>query len=254
MVRNQVNRLVCIMLACAALAGARNAHADDKKVMLKRTYKAMTVTTYKGTIKANIGGMDIEIQQKQKQTVKSVKENGNVVIVVEDLGSTLNGMEQPAGQPSTETRDKLGKLVDLVHDAGQNAPFTPEVEKVMSAVSDLILTDKEVAEGDSWETMLENAASKDHKIKIKTTYQGIDKVGGVELWKFKQVGEAVVNTDGSKMVNESTIWINPKDGLMEKMDAKLKEVPTTLPNVAPIDFTLAVERVKEKAVDPKTDK
>ena len=256
MVRNQVNRIVGGAFLVLALVGAQHVRADDKKMALTRPLKAGTVTTYKATIKANVQGMDIILEQSQKQTIKSIKDNGNFVVYSEDLGGkiTLNGtdQEQKPGAPSTETRDKLGKLIDLAHEQEPNAPFTQEIQKLMAATGELLLTDKEVGEGDSWDTTFDNPASKDNKVKIKTTYQGIDKVGGVDLWKFKQTSEAVVNADGSKMVNESTIWMNPKDGLMEKIDAKLKDVPTQF---GPLELAMVIQRVKPAAAaDTKTDK
>ena len=245
MFRNQVHGVLGGMLIALALIGTQTANAEGAKMAVTRKLKAGVTTTYKITIKANVQGMDIVLEQSQKQTVKTVKDNGTTVIVTDDLGGVmkLNGMEQEQkpGAPTTETRDKLGKLLDFSHEAEQTAVFSPEIQKLMSATAELILTDKEVAEGDSWETMLDNPASKENKVKVKSTYVGIEKVDGVDLWKFKQVTEAVVNADGSKMVNESTIWINPKDGLMEKTDGKVKDVPTQL---GPVDIAMVVQRAK----------
>jgi len=248
MVRNPVCAAIGSILLAAALLGAQTARAAGEKMVLARPFKAGVTTTYKATIKANVQGMDIVLEQSQKQTIKTVKDNGNYVVYSEDLGGTikLNGtdQEQKPSPPSTETRDKLGKLLDFVHEADPSAIFAPEIQKLMTTISELITTDKEVAEGDSWETMLDNPASKDNKAKVKTTYQGIDKVDGVDLWKFKQTAEAVVNADGSKMVNESTIWINPKDGMMEKIDGKVKDIPTQL---GPFDIAIVINRVKAPA-------
>jgi hypothetical protein len=113
------------------------------------------------------------------------------------------------------------------------------------------LTDKEVAEGDTWETTFDNPASKDNKVKMKTTYLGAEKVGDLDLWKFKQTSEAVVNADGTKIVNESVIWMNPKDGLMEKLDGKYKDVPTQF---GPVEFPINIQRVKPAAADAKAAK
>ena len=249
MIRNQVKGVLGGMLFALTLIGIQNANAEAPKMMLARKLKAGVTTTYKATIKASVQGMDIVLEQSQKQTVKTVKDNGTTVVVSEDLGGVmkLNGMEQEQkpGAPTTETRDKLGKLLDYSHDQEQAAVFSPEIQKLMSATAELILTDKEVTEGDSWDTTLDNPASKENKVKVKTTYIGIEKVDGVDLWKFKQTTEAVVNTDGSKMVNESTIWINPKDGLMEKIDGKVKDVPTQL---GPVDIAMVVQRVKAAGV------
>jgi len=253
MVRKPVYGALGGALLALALIGAQYASAEGAKMVLARKMKTGS-TTYKATVKANVQGMDIVIEQSQKQTIKTVKDNGTVVILIEDLGGVMkfNGTEteQKGGAPSTETRDKLGKLIDFQHESEPMAIFTPEIQKLLAAMSDLLLTDKEVGEGDSWDTLLDNPASKDNKVKVKTTYVGMDKVEGVDLWKFKQTTEAVVNADGSKTSTDTTIWINPKDGLMEKVDAKLKDVPST---AGPIDFSMAVQRVKA-AADAKATK
>ncbi len=248
MVRNPVCRALGGVLLALALMGAQNANADTKKMVLSRPLKVGGAVTYKATIKASVQGMDIVIEQTQKHTIKTVKDNGTVVTVSEDLGGVmkLNGMEQEQkpGAPTTETRDKLGKLVDFAHETDPGSPFAPDIQRLMASTSDIILSDKEVGEGDSWATELDNPASKENKAKVKTTYLGAEKVEGVELWKFKQTAEAVVNTDGTKITNEYTIWINPKDGLMEKLDGKVKDVPT---QIGPVEFTIAVQRVKAAA-------
>jgi len=245
MTRNLMPRATCAALLAITLALAGNARADAKKMVLTRPLKAGTVANYKATIKANIMGTDAVIEQTRKQTIKEIKDNGNVVILSEDLGGTMKlgdqEQKQPAGPPATETRDKLGKLIEITQEQPENSPFTPEIQKLIAALGDLILTDKEVADGDTWETMLDNPASKDNKVKVKSTYQGIDKVEGVDLWKFKQISEAVVNADGTKMIVELAIWINPKDGLVEKVDGKTKDVPTQF---GPIEFTLNLQRTK----------
>lgn len=258
MVRIKLNQIAGGAFLALALIGAQIAHADDKKTVLTRPLKAGVVTTYKATIKASVMGMDIVIEQSQKETIKSVKDDGTIVILSEDLGGkmTANGteQEQKPGQPTTETRDKLGKLVDLVHEQDQGAPFTPEVQKLMSSIGELLMTDKEVGEGDSWETQLDNPVSKENKVKVKTTYQGIDKVAGVDLWKFKQTVEAIVDANGAKLAYETLEWVNPKDGLMEKTETKAKGVPS---QIGTIDFTIAIQRVKAgdaAKADAKPDK
>lgn len=254
--RTHANMVLRAALLALTLAVVQNAHAEPTKMVMTRPFKAGTVANYKVSIKASIQGMDIIIDQSQKQTIKAVKDNGNVVILSEDLGGTmkLNGteQEQKPGAPTTETRDKLGKLVDLSHEQEQNAPFTPEVQKLIASISDLMLSEKEIAEGDAWETQFDNPATKDNKVKVKTTYQGTEKVAGVDLWKFKQTSEAVVNADGSKLTNDGVIWINPVDGLLEKMEGTFKNVPTQF---GPIDIAMSIQRAKTPvAGDAKADK
>ncbi|HLJ55735.1 MAG TPA: hypothetical protein VKT77_11920 [Chthonomonadaceae bacterium] len=231
------------LLGMALLAAA--AQAAGEKILLARHLKQGAVATYKGTIKTNLGGTDIELSLSQKQTIKVLKDNGTYVVLSEDLGGAIkvDGKEEPQmpSNPSTETRDKSGKLVDFAQELDANPVYTPEIHRLMIAMRELVLSDKEVAEGDAWDTLLDNPVIAESKAKVKTVYQGIDKIGGVDAWKFKQTAEAVVNADGSKMTNESTIWVNPKDGLTEKIEGKIKDLPTV---TGPIDIVMTIVRAR----------
>src|SRR5207248_9768073 len=66
MVRNPIYGLFGGVLLAVALVGAQSANAEGAKMVLARKLKTGS-TTYKATIKTNVQGMDIEIEQSQKQ-------------------------------------------------------------------------------------------------------------------------------------------------------------------------------------------
>lgn len=239
-----------------ALVSAQAGRADDKTVNLIVKPKVGTVTKYKTKIKTSVSGTDIAIEESEKHTVKEVKDNGDVVLVSESLGGTISvgGMEmpQPATPPVTTTRSKLGKLLEFKTDEQPGSPFTPEVTRLIASISELVLNDKDVKENDSWESELDNPASKENKVKVKTTYVGMEKVDDVDCWKIKQSSEAVVGMNAEKMSCEFTAWVNPKTGVIQKSEGKMTDVPCQIPNVDKISFEIV--QTVDKGDTKKDDK
>src|SRR5262245_38643592 len=66
-------------------------------------------------------------------------------------------MDQPGGATVTQTRDARGKLVDYKQEGeAPQAAFSPEIQRLMAAVQDLLLPEKAVKPGDTWTTEIEN--------------------------------------------------------------------------------------------------
>ncbi len=258
----KLNRVLGGALLACALLGSQVARAQDEKpVNLLVTPKAGRVTRTKSVIKTSVMGMDLVVNQSQKDTIKEVKENGDVTIEVADEGSTVeingNAQDQPAVPPRTITRDKFGKVKESKEpEAG--AFMAPEIAKIMTQLSSSLLTAKTVKTNDTWETELENPAVKEKKITVKDTYLGLDKVGGKDCWKIKQTAEAIIDKDGSKMVYEIMEWINPEDGDTVKVEGTIKDVPTqvgALTMQISSKVVKAEEKVKtEEKAKPETAK
>lgn len=246
----KLNRVMAGALLACTLIGSRTAWADDEKpVNLLVTPKAGQVTRTKNVIKTSVMGMDLVINQTQKDTIKAVKDNGDFVTEIADEGSTINigGMDrdQPAAPSRTVTRDKFGKVKEMqAQDAG--GFMAPEVAKLMAELSTSILTDKAVKTNDTWQTELENPAVKTKKVTVKDTYLGLDKVDGKDYWKIKQTAEAIVDDTGSKMTYEITAWINPVDGTAVKVEGTIKDVPT---QVGPLTMQISSKAVKADEKD-----
>lgn len=249
-------------LALALLAGQVARAQDEKAVNLVVKPKAGLVTRAVTTIKTSAMGMDIIVTQTQKDTVKEVKENGDVVVEVADEGSVLNiggtDRDQPASPAFTITRSKLGIVKESKREDASGF-MTPEVGRLMTSLSSSIYPDKLVKTNDTWQTELENPAVKEKKITVKGTYLGLDKVEGKDYWKIKQSAEAFVDADGAKMSYEILQWINPKDGTLFKLEGTIKDVPT---QVGPLTMQITSKALKldekvkpePKKADDKTDK
>src|SRR5258708_3516200 len=134
----QPNRLFCGAVLALALLAAQTVRADDTTITLTRKFKKDSVTLYENTMKATLAGMEFHATGRSRHTVKEVKANGDVVVESQDESMKLKvgdmpEQELPASPPTTETRDKQGKLVDYKKEETPN-PFTShEVDYLMTA-------------------------------------------------------------------------------------------------------------------------
>lgn len=247
---SQLNRVLGGALLALTLLSGQMARADDEKTVNLLVKPKLGHVTHKNTvIKTSVMGMDIVVNQNSKDTVKEVKENGDVVVEIVDEGSTLNvgGMDrdQPMAPPRTITRDKFGKVKE--YKSEDIAGFmTPEVSRLLSMIATSLLTDKLVKANDTWQTELDNPAVKEKKVTVKDTFLGIDKIDGKDYWKIKQTAEAAVDTDGGKMNYEITEWINPVDGEAFKIDGVIKDVPTQVGTIT-MQITSKSVKASEKS-------
>jgi hypothetical protein len=253
---SKLNRVLGGALLALALLGGQMARADDDKTVSLLVKPTLGRVTHKKiVIKTSVMGMDIVVNQAQQDTVKEVKENGDVVVEIVDEGSTLNiggvDRDQPTASPHTVTRDKVGKVKE-VKDADASGFMTPEVSKLVMMIATSILTDKAVKTNDTWQTELDNPAVKEKKVTVKDTFLGVDKVEGKDYWKIKQTAEAVVDTDGSKMSYEITEWIDPVNGDAFKIEGTIKDVPTQVGAITMQITSKSVKAGEKSKADDKT--
>ncbi len=229
--------------------------ADAKPITIVRTYKVGDSHRYVTLVKANVGGMEGVINGAQKTVVKEIKKDGSVVLTHEAEESKMefggNVQNQPATKPSSETRDKFGKLIDYTPSEDAMIPWTPEIQKLIRSITEVILNGKEVKAGESWETEIINPAVKDNTFKVKTTYVGTDKVEDVEYLKVEQNVSVEVDDTGTKMTIKSVHWLKPSDGSLFKSLATIKGLPTTFGSLD-MDQTFKLAKPEEKK--EKSDK
>lgn len=249
----QTKRALAGAAAALFLAAGMVVRADDKPVKLARTAKVGDVVRTKVTVNANAGGQDIVVVQTFKTKVKEINKKDEVVWEQTTESVVVNDMEQAgaSGQTQTETRDKLNKLVDYTPPKAGQDIFSPEVQKLMAGSSEILFTDKEVKPGDSWTTEMDNPVVKDKKVKIKTTFVGMDKVDGKDYWKVKQSAEADTDDKGAKTTYEMTSWLDPADGSTLKMEGQVKDLP--VPQIGSLSWTMKLERLKADKAE-KADK
>lgn len=230
MVRASFLRVLCGVLAVVSLFGLAGARADEAKITVVRRLTAGKALNFKYSAKGEVAGTEFQVERTERLVVKSVREDGSVVLerTLEEGVLTLDGNAQDVKTtlPVTETRDRSGKLTIFKSVEAQGDVYGPEIAHILSLMREPIIGAKEISAGDTWDTKLDNPASKDSKITIKTSFSGTEKVDDASLWKFKQSAEPVVNRDGSKMSCETLFWLNPKTGVTEKSVATIKDMPT----------------------------
>jgi hypothetical protein len=237
------NRITLGILPLALLA-AVPLRADDKPVTLSRAFKKGDVIRMKieTLIDGNAGGAQVKLTSKSM--VKEVKENGQVVVELQDEAGklTLNGsdMDIPAGPITTLTYDKAGKLIDFKSEDG--GVITPVTARQLEIMRMPILVEREVKAGDSWESEFDNPALKGKKFNVKTTFLGLDKLDGVDLWKVQQKGAPEIDSIGAKMGFEATYWLDPASGQTVRADVKITDEPTT--QYGTHSLTTKVTRIK----------
>ena len=250
------SRFISSALLAALLLFGTHAGADEKKITVTRDPKAGKVIVFKSTSKGEVAGAEFQVERGMKVTIKAVKETGAVTLdrLMLDGTLTLNGSAQDVkAQPLvTETRDKTGKLTAFKHIDTPSDIFAPEISQIIAILDEPIIGAAGIAEGDAWETTVDNPAAKD-KITIKTSYLGIEKVGDVEMWKFKQSASPVVNRDGTKMTADTLFWLNPKTGVTEKSVATLKDVPSMYGPMT-METTLKFVKIEDAKPEPAEEK
>jgi len=235
-----------LILPAALLAVGVAAFAQDA-VTLTRKFKEGDTIRFKTTVNASVMGGEAVVTTTSKQTVKKVKENGEVVVSIMDEGGKLSfgGAEQdiPGGAEIVETRGKNGRISRLEFPSGGQEIMTPEIRELMSLIPDVIFSDKAVKAGDAWEAEADNPAVKGKKIAFKSSFVGVEKVGEVAAWKVKQNAEALTDDKGAKLSSEYVYWLDPATGHLIKSQAKVDGIPTQF---GVMSWTSKIERIKDE--------
>lgn len=258
-----LNRFVLPALAATFVVGSAvftvSVRADDAPVTLKYVNKVGDSLRQKVVIKASVQGIDAVMTNTQKRVTKEVKDSGEVTYLVSDEGGTLllmgNEQHQDPQPDITIKHDKLGKVIDWKPAQDINGALSPELLKTLSQIYSPVLPADAVKPKDVWKVELDNPIYKDKKVKIESTFLGIEKVDTVDLWKVKI--SAVIPTDGENGVAtyEGTFWLIPATGQVAKAEGAAKDIPSQFGKLA---FTVAITPAKDEkpaaAADQKAPK
>jgi hypothetical protein len=224
--------------------------ADDKPITLTRTYKKGESARYKAESKITTPMGEAKLTGTSHMIVKEVKPDGTVVVdeISEGGKISLAGMDIdiPQMPATTLTRDKSGRLTDYKRPETLQSQEDPAVAKLMASIGTALLTDKPVKVGDSWETQVENPLDTDNKVKVKTTFTGLEKVDDCELWKIKQYTEASTGKLGGKLIYSGVYWLDPANGQEMKAEVDIKDLPS---NFGLLTFQTKAARIKEEKKD-----
>lgn len=230
---------------------------DDKPVTIAPTLKAKDEVKYKTTQNISVGGMEIKLEQTSQHTVKEIKDNGEIEIVIAELGGKVsfggNDMEIPSGPPVTIIQTKHGKLLKYKPEKEESSPYLSDPTLHLLQIADqIIYPEKEIKAGDSWTTEVDNPIVKGKKVTIKTTYVGAEKAEDTPVWKVKQTVEAATDENGGKFTAEMTAMLDTKNGQMLEAEQEVKGVPGKMGGT--VDWTGKTLRVKPEADKDKEKK
>lgn len=235
---------------CALLAGTAGpvGAAEDQAVTLCWSPKAGDSVRYRTTIKLDIGGNDIVVEQNRRHVVRRIKDSRDVVIVVEEEGGKViaGGAENaiPAGAPTTITLDKSNKVLEFQVERDDNPYLSAAAQHLIALIDRIVLPEKPVKPGDSWTTEVDNPRVKGRKVTIKSVYVGEDKADGVPVWKIKQTVEADTDESGGKLKAESTARLEAATGQLLDAEQTVRGLPG---NMGPVDWNGTIKRMKAES-------
>ena len=256
--RTWIGALCLFVLACppAVRADDGGKPEEPKAATLAQPLKAKDSVQYRNTLTMSAGGADILVEQNHKFTVKEVKENGDIVMVMSDLGGkfTINGsdMDIPPGSTTTVVQTKNGRIITYTPEMEDNPYLSTPTLHLLSMVDHIVFPDHPVKPGESWKSEVDNPAVKGKKVSIKTTFVGPDKSEGTAVWKIKQTVEAETEDAGNKLTAETTALLDMTTGQLIQAEHEVKNIPGKM---GPIDWKSKLQRIKPDAAKPeKADK
>jgi pimeloyl-ACP methyl ester carboxylesterase len=146
--------------------------------------------------------------------VHQVKVDGEVVLVT----------RVPDGTTITETRDRWNRLVGWDHPGTSNLGMPETIRRTLFALSEIVLPRVPVAEGESWDTTLDDPAAPGTLITYRTTFLGTETLDGAARWKLQQNATAA-DGHGGVMTGTVTCWLDPQNGQMAKSVSSVAGIP-----------------------------
>jgi hypothetical protein len=219
--------LVCAFLSTVFTAAAISSACAAQGVKLARTPKKGETVKYQYEVKGEVATAPFSVTGRSKHEVTEVKDSGEFTTteVSEETKLVVMDMEQPSppSVPVVVTRTSGNRLQELKSDA-QAGIVSPEVQRLLAILSQPLLSEKAVAQAESWETEIDNPIAAGQKFKVKTTYAGTEKLGEVDAWKVMQ--SASVTVPDGPLTHETTYWLDPANGQIVKQESTVKNIPS----------------------------
>jgi hypothetical protein len=220
-----MHRRFLLMLFAASVAASAAGGAEGVK--LARSPKKGEAAKYRYEVKGDVAGVPFTATGRARREVTEVRESGEFTIseTEEETKVIVMGMEVPAPPAGAIliTRSRNNRLMDHKR-TGQGGIVTPEVERLLSSLSEPLLSDKTVVGDDIWETPIDNPVIAGRTVKVKSKYAGTEKLGDTATWKITQT--AVADIQGGELSHDATFWLDPANGQIVKYEAAVKNVPS----------------------------
>jgi hypothetical protein len=231
-------------MAVRADAGQHGARPEDQRALLVPTYRVGEMERQKSSIVIASGGSLGTLERTYRPTVKEIKSNGDVVIVIADEGGKVSerGAEKdiPAAGAVTVTLDRYGKVLSYKPDS-VNYFLPTSIRHLLEISSRIVFSEKPVQPGDSWSTKMDNPLVTGQKLTLKTTYVGSAQTDGVDAWKVRQSMKADTGLGGPKMTVNTMALVDATTGMLIEAEQNVRGMPT---QTGPLSFTGKIKRVK----------
>jgi len=236
--RTPLRVLLSTVFATAVISSAGAAQA----VKLTRTPKKGETVKYQYEVKGDVATAPFSVTGRTKHEVTEVKDSGEFTTTEtsEETKLVVMGMEQPA-PPSASvviTRAPGNRLRDFKSQE-DGGIVSIQVQRLLTILAQPLLSEKAVAQAESWESEIENPVTAGKSFKVKTTYAGTEKLGEAETWKITQ--SAAVDVPDGQLSHETTYWLDPANGQIVKQESTVKNVPSQF---GPMSWTESQQRVK----------
>lgn len=221
-----------LLTACALLSLSAT---FSQEYTLKLNVKEGDSFRYRMSMEIDFGGQNVLVTTTITNKVLKVEESGNVQMesasgeMVIKFGD--QEMPQPA-PPATKMTFKPNGSVAKV-DGGD------AMMQQMNAAQ-MVYPEKPIKVGDKWSETVKNAVG---ELKIDYEFVGVEKVGDTETVKIKMTARSVNAKEGEGYSADGFNWIDPKTGMLLKMEARIKGMQVEGAPM-PIDGTLKMELVK----------
>jgi hypothetical protein len=221
-----------LLMACALLSLSA---AFSQEYTLKLNVKEGDTFKYRMSMEIDFGGQSVLATTTITNKVLKVEESGNVQMesasgeMIIKFGD--QEMPQPA-PPATKMTFKPNGSVAKV-DGGD------AMMQQMNAAQ-MVYPEKPIKVGDKWSETVKNAVG---ELKIDYEFVGVEKVGDTETVKIKMTARSVNAKEGEGYSADGFNWIDPKTGMLVKMEARIKGMQVEGAPM-PIEGTLKMELVK----------
>lgn len=194
-----------------------------QSITLQRHPKVGEIAQYKATFVFTIYGNDFFYTAILNDKVTEVEKDGSYVVQTKQTEIRANnGQDFPVSQNaqvSSTVYDGRGRVIEL---KGDDAA----VDWRIAYLSCFILPDKPIAKGETWTATL--PAHADRQIpgaSIIYTCQGMDP-DPVDGYKVVRIDEKYAeNTQSNRATKTGTIWVNPKTGMVVKVEEQWRNTP-----------------------------
>ncbi len=218
---------VCALLSLSA--------ATSQEYTLKLNVKEGDTFKYRMSMEIDFGGMNVLATTTITNKVLKIDTDGNVQMESQSGEMMIKFGDQEMPQPAPPAT----KMTFKPNGAVAKVEGGDDMMQQMNA-SQMVFPDKPIKVGDKWSETVKNPAG---ELKIEYELVGVEKVGEMEALKIKVTARTVNGKEGESYSADGFNWVDPKTGMMVKMEARIKGLMVE-GAPAPIDGALKMELVK----------